>query len=171
MQSHIDFASGKRILMASFLGLSLVMAPGCVGAQTSSTTSSSTSSSSVTAVKLADVTVEVFNGSAQFFTIPFFPNMTFQNAMELALPTSSPSGSFSANYFPQFYGYFITAVGGVPAPGVQQFWSTCLLPAGAGSTVFALPLGPNRIIMGPGDLAILAFNTDCTTVPNTVPHS
>jgi hypothetical protein len=113
------------------------------------------------------VTVEVFNGSAVFYTAPWTPNMSYMSAMEQALPTSSPSGAFSVNYFPQFSGFFISAVGGVPAPNVKKYWSTCLLPAAAGSTIFSLPLAPDRILVGPGDQLVLAFDTDCTKVPTT----
>jgi hypothetical protein len=117
----------------------------------------------------SSVTVEVFNGSAAFYTAPWVPNMSYMSAMEQALPTSSPSGSFSVNYFPQFSGFFISAVGGVPTPDVKKFWSTCLLPAAKGSTIFSLPLAVDRILVGPGDQLVLAFDTDCTKVPTTAP--
>lgn len=114
----------------------------------------------------APVRVEVFNGAPLFYTAPWTPNMTVLNAMEQSLPTTSPSGSISLSYFPQFAGYMLTAVGGVPAPNVKKYWSTCLLPAGSGSTVISLPLAINRITVGPGDLVILAYDTaDCTKVP------
>jgi hypothetical protein len=94
--------------------------------------------------------------------------MSVLNALEQALPATK-GGAFSLNYFPEFAGYFISAVAGVPAPGSNEFWATCLLPAGPGSTTITLPLAPNRISLGSGDTVILAFNQSCPGAPPSAP--
>jgi hypothetical protein len=108
------------------------------------------------------VTVSVINGTAhQTYQAPWTPNMSVLNAMEQALPKSPKTGAFSLNYFPEYDGYFVSAVAGVPKAGASGYWSTCLLPAGPGSTVITLPLAPNRILVGAGDTVSLIFNQSC----------
>ncbi|MBV8825280.1 MAG: hypothetical protein JO220_09880 [Hyphomicrobiales bacterium] len=115
------------------------------------------------------VTVSVIQGGATAnYQIPWFPNMSVLNALEQALPTNPGTGSFSLNYFPQYGGYFVSTIAGVPAPGVNEFWATCLLPGGPGSTTITLPLAPNRILVGSGDTVILAYNQPCPGA--TSPH-
>jgi hypothetical protein len=113
------------------------------------------------------VTVSVVQGGAtKNYQIPWLPAMSVLNALEQALPTNPGMGSLSLNYFPQYGGYFVSAVAGVPAPGVNEFWATCLLPAGPGSTTITLPLAPNRILVGSGDTVILAYNQPCPGTPS-----
>jgi hypothetical protein len=107
-------------------------------------------------------------GTTKNFGVPWFPGMSVLNALEEALPAVAGTGSFSLNYFPQYGGYFISAVGGVPASGVSEYWSTCLLPAGPGSTTITLPLAPNKVLVGSGDTVILAYNQTCPGSPS--PH-
>jgi hypothetical protein len=108
------------------------------------------------------VTVSVMEGgTAATYQIPWYPGMSVLNALEQALPGKQGVGSLSLNYFPEYGGYFVSAVGGVPAPGVAKFWATCLLPVGRGSTVIALPLAPNKILVGSGDNVILAYDQNC----------
>jgi hypothetical protein len=147
----VKLRSTKRTLLKDILtGLAALAISGPLAAQAPVSTT---------------VKVEVFNSAPTFYTASWSSGMSVLNVLEQALPTTSPSGSFSVNFFPQFGGYMITAIGGVPAAGVQKFWSTCLLPAASGSTVFALPLAVNRILVSPGDLVILAYNADCTKLP------
>jgi hypothetical protein len=115
------------------------------------------------------VTVSVIQGGATAnYTVSWSPGMSVLNAIEQALPTAPGTGSFSVNYFPQYAGYFISAVGGIPAPGVKEYWSTCLRPNGPGSTTITLPLAPNKILVGSGDTVILAYNQACPDSPS--PH-
>lgn len=105
----------------------------------------------------APVTVTVYNGSTtQSYQAAWAANMTALNAMEQALPGSG--SSFSLSYYPGYLGYFITSVGGTTGD-----WFTCLLPVGPGSTSFMLPLGANRILVGPGDTVQLSYNQECAS--------
>lgn len=141
----------RRILRFLLLILATLTAPGAF-AQT-----------------LGSVTVSVIQGGAtKSYTIPWFPAMSVLNALEQALPANPGTGSFSLNYFPQFAGYFVSAIAGVPAPGVNKFWATCLLPAGSGSTTITLPIAPNKILVGSGDTVILAYDQTCPGA--TSPH-
>jgi hypothetical protein len=73
----------------------------------------------------APVRVEIINGDAhQNYQIPWTPNISVLNALELALPAAPKVGAFSLNYFPQYNGYFVSAVAGVPSAGSNGYWST-----------------------------------------------
>jgi hypothetical protein len=109
------------------------------------------------------VTVSVMQGgSTVSYPVPWYPGMSVLNALEQALPSKHGVGSLSLNYFPQYGGYLISAVGGVPATGEAKYWTICLLPAGPGSTMIRLPLFPNKILVGSGDNVILAYDQSCT---------
>ena len=113
------------------------------------------------------VTVRVVTPSgSQTYTAPWTPNMSYLNALEQALPSVPNFGSFSLNYYPQYAGYFISAIGGIPPAGTSNYWSLCLLPAGPGTTVFALPIAPNKILLGAGDTVALFYNASC---PQSLP--
>jgi len=107
-------------------------------------------------------------GTTQPYTVLWYPGMSFLNALEQALPAAQGAGSLSLNYFPQYGGYFISAVGGVPAAGVAKYWTTCLLPVGPGSTMITLPLASNKILVGSGDTVILAYDQACPG--SSAPH-
>jgi hypothetical protein len=141
----------KRMLRFLTLALTTIAAHGVL-AQTSSS-----------------VTVSMIQaGTTRTYTVPWSPAMSVLNALEQALPAAKGTGSFSLNYFPEYAGYFVSAVAGVPAPGGNEYWSTCLSPAGPGSTTITLPLAPNKILVGSGDTIILAYNQSCPT--SASPH-
>lgn len=81
--------------------------------------------------------------------------------LEQGLPDVPNKGAFSLNYFPQYGGYFISAIGGEPAPGESKYSRLCLTPAGSGSTTIVLPIAPNKVLVGKDDTVVLAFDQDC----------
>ena len=108
------------------------------------------------------VTVAVINGADQKnYRVPWAADMSVLEAMEQALPAVSGVGSFSTTYFPEYGGYLVTSVGGIPSGQDQGYWSLCLLPAGLGSTNFLLPIAPNKVLVGAGDAVTLMFNQPC----------
>lgn len=105
----------------------------------------------------------VQGATSKVYTVYWSTNMTVLNALEQALPTVPASGAFSLKYFPQYSGYQISTVGGIPASGTSGYWTTCLQPAAAGSTVIMLPLAPDRILVGVNDIVGLIYNGPCPT--------
>jgi hypothetical protein len=107
------------------------------------------------------------NGTTVSYPVPWYPGMSVLNALEQALPSTPGVSSLSLNYFPQYGGYLVSAVGGVPAAGEAKSWTISLLPAGPGSTMIRLPLFPNKILVCSGDNVILAYDQSCGEAPSS----
>jgi hypothetical protein len=91
--------------------------------------------------------------------------MSVLNAFEQALPPAQGGVSLSLKYLPEYGGYAVAAVGGVPSEGAK-YWTICLLPAGPASRTILLPLFANKILVGSGDKAILAYDQGCPGAPS-----
>ena len=103
-------------------------------------------------------------GTTASYSIPWYPGMSVLNAFEQAVPAAQGGVSLSLKYLPQYGGYAVDAVAGVPSEGAK-YWLICLLPAGPASKTILLPLFANKILVGSGDTVILTYGQECPGAP------
>ena len=116
--------------------------------------------------KTLTVMVSVMQGgTTASYSIPWYPGMSALNAVEQALPAADGGVSLSLKYLPEYGGYAVAAVTGVPSE-VEKYWTIGLLPAGPASKPMLLPLFANKILVGSRDTVLLVYDQGCPSAPS-----